>query len=40
MRMADIITKKRDGGVLSEQEINFLSKDIRKEQFLITRRAH
>ncbi|HMM00564.1 MAG TPA: pyrimidine-nucleoside phosphorylase [Bacilli bacterium] len=23
MRMADIITKKRDGGVLSEQEINF-----------------
>lgn len=38
MRMYDIIKKKRDGGELSTEEIEFFVEDIQRERFLITRR--
>lgn len=37
MRMYDIIQKKRDGFALGEEEIRFLSTDIRGAKFPITR---
>ena len=40
MNMYDIIEKKRDGGILSDEEIRFFVTDIRTEVFRTIRLPH
>ena len=40
MRMVDIIEKKRDGGKLTKEEIEFFVTDMLMERFLIIRLLH